>query len=226
MDTQKTSALIEIPPYVWDRPFYRGVRTFFSLFCRTYLQVSVFGQENIPSTGGVIVASNHQSHLDVPLMGLGIPREAGFPGKAELFGSPLLRAFLLSLGGFPLVRGEGDRKAISFSQHVVERGDVLVLFPEGTRSRNGSIQPFHRGLGVMSIKTGAPIVPAILLGSGRAMGVGARFPRPGPVRIEFSRPIFPPKGPVPPSEVKHLSQELTQSVEDAVRTLYEKRMTS
>ncbi|MHB1287135.1 MAG: lysophospholipid acyltransferase family protein [Leptospirales bacterium] len=225
MDTQKTSALIEIPPYVWDRPFYRTVRGVFSVFCKTYLKVSVHGQENIPATGGVIVASNHQSILDVPLMGHAIPREARFPGKAELFSSPLLRSFLLSLGGFPLVRGEGDRKAISFSQTVVERGDILVLFPEGTRSRNGSISPFHRGLGVLSIKTGAPIVPAILIGSGRSMGVGFRFPRMGSVRIEFSSPIFPPKAPIHTSEMKQLSTNLTKAVEDAVQDLYERHRT-
>lgn len=223
MDTQKTAPLIEIPPYIWDRPFYRGARIFFSLFCKTYIQLSVLGQENIPKTGGVIIASNHQSALDVPLMSLGIPREARFPGKAELFRSSLVRIFLLSLGGFPLLRGEGDRKAISFSQTVVERGDILVLFPEGTRSRNGTISPFHRGLGLMSIRTGAPIVPSVLIGSGKVMGVGTRFPRPGKISIEFSAPIYPPEAPTIPLEIKKLSHDLTMATEQAVRTLYEKR---
>ncbi|MHB1606876.1 MAG: lysophospholipid acyltransferase family protein [Leptospirales bacterium] len=226
MDTQKTASLIEIPPYIWDRPFYRGVRTFFSLFCRTYLRISVVGQEHIPETGGVIIASNHQSALDVPLMSLAIPREARFPGKAELFQSALIRTFLLSLGGFPLVRGEGDKKAISFSQTVIERGDILVLFPEGTRSRDKSILPFHRGLGLMSIKTGAPIIPSILVGSGNVMGVGARFPRPGKIRIEFSTPIYPPKAPTTAPEIKKLSHELALATEQAVRALYEKRRDS
>ena len=173
MDPAKASQLIEVPTTVWNRPFYRGVRIFFSLFCRSYLRLNVDGLESLPMEGGTIVAVNHQSHLDVPLMGLAMPREARFPGKAELFTSSfLLRTFLLNLGGFPIVRGEGDRKAISLSESILQRGDVLVLFPEGTRTRSGEISTFHRGLGVLSIRTGSPIVPAAIKGSGNSLGVG------------------------------------------------------
>ena len=222
MDTTKASQLIEVPTTVWNRPFYRSVRAFLSVFCKTYLQMKVEGVENIPPAGGTIVAVNHQSHLDVPLMGLALPRESRFPGKAELFTSSfLLRSFLLSLGGFPIVRGEGDRKAISLSESFLQRGDVLVLFPEGTRTRNGEIGSFHRGLGVLSIRTGSPIVPAAIMGSGASLGVGKSWPRPGRIDIRFSKALFPPPADLSPRDLKEASQSLTTSAENAVRTLYQ-----
>ena len=221
MDPAKASQLIEVPTTVWNRPFYRGVRIFFSLFCRSYLRLNVDGLESLPMEGGTIVAVNHQSHLDVPLMGLAMPREARFPGKAELFTSSfLLRTFLLNLGGFPIVRGEGDRKAISLSESILQRGDVLVLFPEGTRTRSGEISTFHRGLGVLSIRTGSPIVPAAIKGSGNSLGVGKAWPRPGKISIHFSKPFFPPSGNLSPRDLKEASQSLTTSVENEVRSLY------
>ncbi|MCL4460567.1 MAG: 1-acyl-sn-glycerol-3-phosphate acyltransferase [Nitrospirae bacterium] len=221
MDSAKASQLIEVPDTVWNRPFYKGVRAFFSLFCKTYLRLDVDGLENLPSSGGIIVAVNHQSHLDVPLMGLAVPRESRFPGKAELFTTSFfLRTFLLNLGGFPIVRGEGDRKAISLSESILQRGDVLVLFPEGTRTRNGEIGSFHRGLGVLSIRTGAPIVPAAMTGSGDSLGVGKIWPRPGRIAIRFSKPLTPPSSDLSPKEMKDASQSLTTSTENEVRALY------
>lgn len=221
MDPSKTSRLIEIPTAIWDRPFYQGVRLLFSLFCKSYLRLTVNGLDNIPPRGGIIIAANHQSHLDVPLMGLAIPREARFPGKAELFtSSSLLRALFLNLGGFPIVRGEGDRKAISLSETVLQQGDVLVLFPEGTRTRSGAIGTFHRGLGVLSIRTGSPIVPAAIAGSGQSLGVGKIWPRPGRIRVQFSKPFVPPANTLSPLEMKQESQSLTLAAENAVKDLY------
>ncbi len=220
MDSRTPSSLIPIPDTVSGSSFYKGVRFAFSLFSHTYLRLSVEGTSNIPESGGVIVVSNHQSHLDTPLLGLAIPRESRFPGKAELFASPFPRSLLLNLGGFPLVRGEGDRKAISFSQTVLENGGVLAMFPEGTRSRDGSIAPFHRGLGVLALKTGVPIVPAAMAGTGKRMGFGVRFPRPGRVSILFGDPIRPHVENLTPSDLKRASQDLTLEAESAVRALY------
>jgi 1-acyl-sn-glycerol-3-phosphate acyltransferase len=220
VDTRTPSSLIPIPDTVSGSAFYKGVRFALSLFSHTYLRLSVGGTSNIPESGGVIVVSNHQSHLDTPLLGLAIPRESRFPGKVELFSSAILRLLLLNLGGFPLVRGEGDRKAISFSQTVLENGGVLAMFPEGTRSLDGSIGPFHRGLGVLALKTGVPIVPAALSGTGERMGLGVRFPRPGPVSIVFGSPIWPPVETFSPSNLKRVSQDLTLEAESSVRSLY------
>lgn len=220
MDSRTPSTLIPIPDNVSGTPFYKSVRFVCTLLTRTYLRLSVSGASNIPESGGVIVVSNHQSHLDVPILGLAIPRESRFPGKAELFSSSFLRPMLLGLGGFPLVRGEGDRKAISFSQTVLETGGVLAMFPEGTRSRDGSIAPFHRGLGVLALKTGASIVPAALFGTGARMGIGGRFPKPGPISVLFGAPLRPPVGELSPSDLKRASQDLSLEAESAVRALY------
>jgi 1-acyl-sn-glycerol-3-phosphate acyltransferase len=220
MDSRTPSTLIPIPDTISASPFYKSVRFACTLFARTYLRLTVSGASNIPESGGVIVVSNHQSHLDVPILGLSIPRESRFPGKAELFSSSLYRSLLLGLGGFPLVRGEGDRKAISFSQTVLEMGGVLVMFPEGTRSRDGSIAPFHRGLGVLALKTGAPIVPAALFGTGERMGIGGRFPKPGRISVLFGTPLYPPTGKFSPSDLKRASQDLSLEAESAVRDLY------
>ena len=211
--------LIPPPGTIWPTSFYRVFRILAAGVFRTALPVTLSGLEHLPSSGGVIVASNHLSLLDVPLLGYAIPRESRFPAKPELFANPLLARFLLSLGGFPIARGEGDRKALSFSEEVLRQGGVLGIFPEGTRSRNGELRPFHRGVALLAMGAGVPIVPAAIAGTDRSLPSGAGYPRFARLTVTFG----PPEWPAPPSsdpvEKKSESLKLVARVHEGVRVL-------
>jgi 1-acyl-sn-glycerol-3-phosphate acyltransferase len=203
---------------------YRFSRTLVGFLTKTYIPATIVGAENIPKTGGIIIASNHLSLLDVPLLGFAIGREARFPAKPELFSHPLLSRFLLALGGFPITRGEGDRKAISFSEQVLLQGGVLGIFPEGTRSRDGALHPFHRGVALLAMSAGVPIVPAAIQGSDRSFPPGALFPRPARIVISFGLPEWPDPISSDPSKKKEASLLLTKRIhEDVSRLLLRSR---
>ncbi len=185
----------------------------------TWFPVTVRGREHLPSTGGVIVAANHLSLLDVPLLGYAIPRESRFPAKPELFANVLLARFLLSLGGFPIARGEGDRKALSFSEQVLRDGGVLGLFPEGTRSRDGSLRTFHRGVALLAMGAGVPIVPAAIAGTDVSLPPGTSLPRPARMTVTFGPPEWPVPVPSDPASKKAESLRLVGRVHDRVQAL-------
>ncbi len=211
--------LIPPPGTIWSGSFYRVVRIMAGGIFHSWLPVSVQGRENFPSTGGVIVAANHLSLLDVPLLGYAIPRESRFPAKPELFNNPLLAKFLLSLGGFPIARGEGDRKALSFAEQVLREGVVLGIFPEGTRSRDGSLRPFHRGVALLAMGAGVPIVPAAITGSDRSLPPGLAFPRPAKMTVTFGPPEWPESFPSDPVSKKAESLRLSHRVYERVQSL-------
>ena len=211
--------VIPPPGTIWPTSFYRVFRILAGGVFRTYLPVTLSGLEHLPSSGGVIVASNHLSLLDVPLLGYAIPREPRFPAKPELFANPLLARFLLSLGGFPIARGEGDRKALSFSEEVLRQGGVLGIFPEGTRSRNGELRPFHRGVALLAMGAGVPIVPAAITGTDKSLPPGAGFPRFARLTVTFGPPEWPEPTPSGPADKKAESLRLVSRVHDRVRSL-------
>lgn len=210
-----------IPMEVSHFKTYKIASILMTILTRSWLRLEVSGQEWIPKKGGVIVAANHQSFLDVPILGFSIPRESRFPGKSELFLKEPWSRLLLKTGGFPLARGEGDRKAVSFSQTLLEQGIVLSIFPEGTRTRTGKIGNFHRGMGLLAIKSNAAIVPAAIWGTGISMGPGKTFPRPGRIKVAFSPPIFPNEHNLDAMGPKEASIFLSNQVEDRVRALYD-----
>lgn len=199
--------------------FYRVMKLGVGFLMRTYLPTTILGLEHIPSSGGLIIASNHLSILDVPLLGYAIGREARFPAKPELFTHAMLSRFLLALGGFPIARGEGDRKALSFSEQVLLQGGILSIFPEGTRSRDGGLRPFHRGVALLAMSTGVPIVPAAIQGSDQSFPPGARFPRPAKIRISFGPPEFPRPFSADPVKKKEESLRLTKRTRERVLEL-------
>jgi 1-acyl-sn-glycerol-3-phosphate acyltransferase len=134
---------------------------------RWYAGLKVEGEENIPPTGPVIVAANHRSMLDVPLLVLASPRPVTFMAKQELFGDPFRRWVFHVLGGFPVRREIADVRAMDIGLAVLQQGDVLGLYPEGRRSKSGELLPFLKGAAWLSLKVGAPIVPCGISGTER-----------------------------------------------------------
>ena len=150
-------------------------------FVRHYFRLRHEGFEHTPADGALIIASNHRSFLDPFLIGALLPAERPlhFMAKAELFRIPVVGWLLNRLGAFPVRRGESDAKALRTAEAVLERGGVLVIFPEGTRMRAGGLGRPKRGAARLALATGADIMPVVLQGTENAR----RGPIVRPVRI-------------------------------------------
>ncbi len=145
------------------------------------------GIENIPREGGVILASNHISWYDPPFVSVSCPREVHFMAKRELFSVPILGLIIRNLNAFPVSRGKYDRQALEAAIEVLKKGEALIVFPEGTRSRKkGEFLPPKAGIGVLAREGKVPIVPTYISGSNELPSVFFRF---GRVRVIFGEPI-------------------------------------
>lgn len=131
---------------------------------RLFFRLTVVGLENVPKEGGVIVAANHNSYFDIPLLGCSLTRRADNIAKSELFRNRLIAALFTALGGFPVRRGKFDRSAISESVKRLRAGRLLAIYPEGSRSPDGRLQSAMPGIGLLVAKSGAKVVPAYIQG--------------------------------------------------------------
>jgi 1-acyl-sn-glycerol-3-phosphate acyltransferase len=145
----------------------------------------VTGRERVPLAGGVIIASNHISFWDPPLIGVVAPRELFFLAKEELFRTPVLGPFLRSVNSIPIRRGVADLSGMSRAMERLREGAALVMFPEGSRMRDGELHPARPGVGMMAVHADVPIVPCYVSGSDRQRQWLYRGAR---VRISFGRP--------------------------------------
>ena len=147
----------------------------------------VEGKHNLPATGPVVVASNHIAFLDPPAVAVSLFREAHFAAKQDLFRIPVLGKIISNLNAFPVKRTGFDNRAIKISLEVLRKGGVLIVFPEGTRSRSGEMLPFRRGVGYFVSKTGAAVLPTYISGSNH---LKRNLLKPGGITVKFGEPIF------------------------------------
>lgn len=133
---------------------------------RLFFRITVIGESHVPREGGVIVAANHNSYFDIPLLGCVLSRRADNIAKSELFRNPLLAALFRALGGFPVRRGTIDRQALGEAVRRLKAGHLLAMYPEGTRSKDARLQPPKPGIGMMVARSGVKVVPAYLQGTG------------------------------------------------------------
>jgi 1-acyl-sn-glycerol-3-phosphate acyltransferase len=147
----------------------------------TRTRLVVEGTEHLPDQGGVIVASNHLSIADPPLICLAVWRAAGrrvrYMAKSEAMEAPIMGPALRAYGGFGVRRGQADREAYRMSRAVLDTGDWLGLAPEGTRSRKATLGQPMPGVALLAVRSGAPVLPVGIAGSERTWPIGARFPR-------------------------------------------------
>lgn len=153
-----------------------------------------FGRGRIPRRGGCIIACSHQSFLDPIIVGFSSARAVNYLARSSLFRSKLFAAFIRSYGAMELERDEADVKALKKCVERLRRGEIVLLFPEGTRTRTGEIGQLKPGLFLMSRRANVPVVPAAIEGSLKSWPRGRLLPRPAPLRIAYGEPIYPQAG--------------------------------
>ncbi len=148
------------------RAYRRAIILFDKLCFMVYARkFEIVGRENAPVEGPLIVASNHLNNADPAVISLALPRFPMFMAKREMITWPILGPAFRIFGAFPVRRGAGDLSAIRAATDVVNEGNMLVMFPEGTRSRTGGLTKGHPGTALIALRTGAPIIPVAVTGT-------------------------------------------------------------
>jgi len=204
-----------------QRLFYRLVRTVVVVIARTYFRVKVVHGERIPASGPFILSPVHRSNLDTPVIAAVSRRRLRYMGKESLWKSRFGGWFLTTAGGFPVQRGSADRDALRAGREVLDRGEPLVLFPEGTRQFGPVVQPLFHGAAYLACRTGAPIVPVGIGGSEAAMPKGSRMVYPRKLTLVVGEPLYPP--PVGPSGrvPRQAVSTMTEQLSDAIQVLFD-----
>ncbi|MDW8032401.1 MAG: lysophospholipid acyltransferase family protein [Aquificaceae bacterium] len=183
---------------------------------RKLFRVEVYGVENIPP-GPCIVASNHRSHLDPPLLNSIFPKPLRFLAKEELFRVPLLGRLMPHMGALPVRRGSGDLEVLELALELLHFGCKVGIFPEGRRADPGEFLKPKLGVGLLAIKSQKPILPVYIEGTDLVFPRHARFPKPGhPIRVFLGRSRVyyeedSPKG------YRRVAEDIMESIKELAR---------
>jgi 1-acyl-sn-glycerol-3-phosphate acyltransferase len=169
---------------------YRVGWCFFRAVFAFYFRWRVFNSERVPLEGPVILASNHASYIDPPLVGAGVRRQINYLARDTIFRVPILAGILRSWEVVPVDRDGGTGRGLKMILSRLEKGGAIILFPEGTRSRNGELNPARSGIGLAVIKSTAPVVPSRVFGTRQAFGPHMLLPRPRRLTVKYGRPLL------------------------------------
>lgn len=170
-------------------PVYWFGHTLSRIVAAALFRFRATGTERIPATGPCILAMNHQSFLDPPLAGICCRRPIHYLARRSLLSWPLLGPLFPKLNVIPVARDRPDMSALKAAIRVIRAGGCTIVFPEGTRSRDGNLQPARPGLGFVIAKTLAPVVPMRIFGAAEAFPRTSKFPRPHPITIAVGEPL-------------------------------------
>lgn len=173
------------------RPWYRFCRILCQLTFLFFFFGRVHGRRNVPLRGGVLLVCNHQSFLDPVLATLALERECDYMARDTLFRRPFFRKLIESLNAFPVRRGTADLGAIKETLRRLKNGRLVTIFPEATRTTDGTIAPMQPGVILIARKTGAPLVPTLISGAFEAWPRHLPLPRPSPVVVAYGEPLTP-----------------------------------
>ena len=168
---------------------YRLGWIFFRAMYASYFRWRVYNPERVPQTGGVILASNHASFLDPPLVGSGLSRAINFLARESLFRFPCIGALLRSWNAVPVNRDGGGAPGLKAILDRLLAGGAIILFPEGTRTRDGKLQPARSGIGLIVAKSAAPVVPVRVFGTFEAWGRNQKIPLPKRIAVKYGVPM-------------------------------------
>lgn len=186
--------------------FYTVLRVIIRGILLIWRRWRVIGVENLPKDGGVVVVCNHTSNLDPIVVGCALSRKIHFMAKSELFRVPVLNIIVNLLGAFPVNREKSDRNAIRKALDFLQSGQMIGIFPEGTRSKTGELQKPHIGAAMLAVKGNVPIVPMALKGT---RGLFTK------ITVEVGEPIYLPEiwhNRPSKEELENLSEQVMQKI--------------
>lgn len=173
-----------------DMRVYQFSTRLFKLFLLIWHRLRIRGAENIPARGGILMASNHASFLDPPVVGAGYRgRPVRFMARDTLWNSKFGSWWMDHVGCIPVSRGTGDLKALKLTIKALKEGRAVSMFPEGTRTEDGELQKAKGGIGFIIEKSGCAVVPAYIDGTFKAHPKGTKFIKPCKVTITYGKPI-------------------------------------
>ncbi len=171
------------------RPWYCFWQFSAQVVFSTFFDIRAYGRENVPLTGPVLLACNHQSFMDPVLCGFGLYRELDYVARESLFKNPTFARYINSLNAFPIQRGRADLAGIRTIIKRLQNGSAIVLFPEATRTENGRIRPIKSGFELIARKSQATTVPVVIDGAFETWPKHQRLPRPGKISIMYGTAI-------------------------------------
>lgn len=195
--------------------FYSLAKFIVRTWLLVYHRRKINGLDRIPFEGPFILVGNHISYLDPFYIGAIIPRRVHFMAKHESFRHPITRWCLHKMHAFPVKRGESDLKAIRQALAVLQRGDVMGIFPEGGRRDNQELQEIKQGAAYLALKTGCPVVPVLVQGTERALPRGRIFLRPVRIQITIGSPIQIPSS----GKSRQKQEELSEKILGTLREM-------
>jgi len=204
--------------------FYRVCRRICIASSRLFFRLRAWGLENVPLSGGVILACNHQCYLDPPFAACLLRRQCHFLARSTLFRFGPFGWLIRNVGAVPLERGESDTRALRRAVEMLRAGALLTLFPEGTRSRDGGLGRVQPGVAAIALRAGAPVVPTFIHGAFDAWPRTRKLPRPRPVGVFYGAPLLPPaeaaEGPGHKERVRQLTIRIQQALEELQRRAF------
>ncbi len=199
--------------------FYRALKATIGSFFKLIYRMEIKGLEKIPLEGGFILCSNHQSYIDPVLIGLMFPRYLYFMAKVEIFKNRILAGIVKFFNAFPVNRRAFDRQAIRLSIKIIEAGEVVGIFPEGTRATDGNIKDGQKGIGLISLLAKSPIMPVAISGSNMIIRKPHKrlyFPK---IKIAFGE-IINIRNVVSEPGSRNAPEIIVKKVMDSIKELY------
>ncbi len=200
--------------------FYWVFRGLIVLFCRAFWRVTVEGKEHLPKTGAFIVSPVHRSNIDFAVVAAITSRRMRYMGKDTLWKVKPAGWFFTAMGGFPVRRGTADREALRRCADVIDGGEPLVMFPEGTRQTGPKIGEVFDGAAFLAARTGVPIIPVGVGGSEPAMPKGAKYLKPVKVHIVIGPPLHPERSDTGKAS-RRAVRELSERLRDVLQRLFD-----
>jgi len=183
----------------------------FRLIFRVFFLCRVYHPERVPSEGPALLASNHASYFDPPFIGCSANREISYLARDTLFRFPVFGDILRYINVIPVDRGGRNPKGLKIIASKLRSGNPVILFPEGTRTPDGTLQPAKSGVGLLAIKSDAPIVPIRVFGTYETYGRHLKWPKPGRIIVKFGHPIY----------LESLRAEAKHATKDRVKEIYQ-----
>lgn len=185
--------------------------------CRAYFRLELRGTDNIPLDGPLIIAPNHQTYADPPLVTIPVRRPVHYMAWARLFAVPVFGTFIRRLRAFPVDIDRSDGQAVREAVRLLRAGEALMIFPEGGRTPDGALQPFKLGAFRLAVTHGTPVLPVTIAGAWESWPSHRAWPRRGRVTITYHRPERGVRGAAPREAARDLRDRTVAAIASALQ---------